>query len=396
MRKFLTFGILVLIISSCATHSGIITNSQVPNSSEGIIFKDRVYGYASCHYVFYIGGMRSQGLALEATNRLKRSVILRGGEYLDNFTIDHKRFYFTPFFIRHEVIVSADKIQSMEDVKVRYHEDYLNHLHSIADETNASPSSLRVNEKVLVETIGERPFIFDAVVLETGIKYSKVLSGNNGQMDVLNVKNLRIFSSSSENRIGLLLGVEEGDSIAFNDGDFSSGSFEYANALFRGSNHLRVLLQTQNNGVPSGTKSIEIERIIVNNSSAEDIDKLNKSMLQILKYTQANQDVVGWTDANQIFSGQLSGFTDENASIKLENQITKDIELHQLYTTINWLIFFGDSSGKVGLELGDRVLFIDERSNSKPVEIVGFRYYRVLVKTLDGEYLDVPIGRLVK
>lgn len=98
----------ILVLSSCAVHSGMMTgNASIANSDFQII--GLAVGQASTTQIFGIGGLKKDALTLEAKRNLYENNPLKHGQALANVTVDYKRSYF-PFVSKTEAIVSGEII----------------------------------------------------------------------------------------------------------------------------------------------------------------------------------------------------------------------------------------------------------------------------------------------
>ncbi len=107
--RIVTFGSLVLLMSSCAVHSGMISNSQL-GSKKYYQFEDISAGYAKATYFLGIGGLRKDALINDAKRNLYLSYPLKPNQVFDNITLDRKTTYILPFS-KVEVILVADVVE---------------------------------------------------------------------------------------------------------------------------------------------------------------------------------------------------------------------------------------------------------------------------------------------
>lgn len=388
--QLLLFFITCCLVTSCATHSGTVTNSHTPHSSKGRIYQDKVYGYSSCHYVFGIGGMGSQGLAAEAIFNLKCGVKLDTGEYLDNFTIDHRRFYFVPFYVHHEVLVTADKIKDLDENDVLYSNEYALQNENFNDIKN---NYFRLNEKVFIQNPNGAQVAIEAVIIKHLRNGAKVITFNNKGKIKRKRPNYRyIFKKEARGNTSFFLTAKKGDTVRFNNIVF--GEHFFRKAIFLGSNNAKILLKGLNS---SKTYISNLRTIILEDSTQVMREKLNQKLILILENTKAEQKIIGKTDSNELIKGNLQGVVGNDVSIKLDNS-NKEImlDISNVYTLENWLEFSDKKYDKLGFHVGDKVSYYkDDLGKGLLSEILGFRYHNVLIRTTSGEMLEVPIGKLM-
>lgn len=382
--QFFILCLVSLIFTSCAIHSGNVNNSQIPQSSKGIVYKDKVYGYASCHYILGIGGLGSQGLAAEAVFNLKNGVELEAGEYLDNFTIDHRRFYFVPFYMQHEVLVTADKILDLDQKKVSYEEEYTKQNRNF-DAKNKK--SFALNEKVFARThLGSYAETTIIKHLNQSVKVISMMY--NGKLKRNRLRYDKIFKKDAQGDNTFFLTAKEGDTVAFNEDSF--GVFYLKKGVFLGSNNSKILLKDVNS---YSTYIFDFDKIIIEDSTQARKEKLNQEIAKILK--SSNQKVIGKNNGKLIY-GEFTGFEGNDVLIQLENSNEAAlIDIDNVYTIENWLELSTKKVFRKKLRVGEKVTYnLKTNTSGLASEVLGFRYHRVLIRTDDGKVLDVPIGKL--
>jgi len=117
MKKltFLLIG-LTFLISSCAVHDGLTTNSnnhttEVVLSEKNFKIIESVQGEAEVQYIFGIGGTKKKALIAEArANMLNKANLVGSSKAVINETIEMQYSIF-PFWGKHKVIVSAYVIE---------------------------------------------------------------------------------------------------------------------------------------------------------------------------------------------------------------------------------------------------------------------------------------------
>jgi len=96
--KNVFFGILLIaLLSSCASHVGVMTgNASISDANFNVI--GLAVGSAKTQHIMGIGGLGKDALILEAKRNLYLKYPLKKGQALANVTVDIKRSAF-PFCI---------------------------------------------------------------------------------------------------------------------------------------------------------------------------------------------------------------------------------------------------------------------------------------------------------
>lgn len=97
MKKiYLLFLALIIIVglSSCAYHSGYLSNSTALNSNNFTYVQKNISGSAKATYIFGIGGLSKQALVDLAKQHLMGICSLKDNQALANTTVNWKRSYF--------------------------------------------------------------------------------------------------------------------------------------------------------------------------------------------------------------------------------------------------------------------------------------------------------------
>lgn len=117
VSPFLFLLIFVSIISSCATHSGVMTgNAALSDANFKVV--DYAIGTAQTTHVLGIGGLGTEALVLEAKRNLYENYPLSSGQALANVSVDFKRsMFFLVFTLK--AVVSADVIDFNEGAVVK-------------------------------------------------------------------------------------------------------------------------------------------------------------------------------------------------------------------------------------------------------------------------------------
>lgn len=110
--KKINFSILILstfLLSSCAFHSGLFSNSTSLSSNNFKIVK-LANGVAETTKVFFIGGLNKDALVFEAKKDLLANFPLKENQTLANVTVDFKNTYIL-FIVKTKVTMTADIIE---------------------------------------------------------------------------------------------------------------------------------------------------------------------------------------------------------------------------------------------------------------------------------------------
>ena len=105
------FGIIasLLILSSCAFHSGMMTGNASLSGDDFEILSIES-GTSKTTHVFGIGGLKHQALVFEAKKNMYKSSPLKKGQAYANVSVDFKRS--TYLFINTTIVtVTADLVQ---------------------------------------------------------------------------------------------------------------------------------------------------------------------------------------------------------------------------------------------------------------------------------------------
>jgi hypothetical protein len=111
MKRLLIIVITICLLSSCATHTGMISSSPI---SKGVKYEDIAYGVAQVNKFLGIGGISQDALVLEAKRELMKNRPLRQNEVYINFTVDFKRTYVL-LYSQTKVVMSADVVCFLND-----------------------------------------------------------------------------------------------------------------------------------------------------------------------------------------------------------------------------------------------------------------------------------------
>ncbi|MCZ4696135.1 hypothetical protein DWB61_15860 [Ancylomarina euxinus] len=111
MRKLILPLIIVLFLTSCATHQGMISSSAL---NRPVKYEDIAYGVSQTNQVLGLGGLSKDALILEAKRELINNRPLKQNETYANFTVDFKRSFF-PFYNQTKATMSADVVSFTND-----------------------------------------------------------------------------------------------------------------------------------------------------------------------------------------------------------------------------------------------------------------------------------------
>lgn len=142
MKTLSILGV-ILLVTSCAFHSGTIT-SNVTN--EPVVHKDMAVGVSSANRILGIGGLSKDALISEARKNMVRSRPLEGAEQYNNVEVNIKNTF---YIIGHKtkVTVHADVIEPKESAdQPSYSENYLKKI------ANAQPKNefFAVGDSVII------------------------------------------------------------------------------------------------------------------------------------------------------------------------------------------------------------------------------------------------------
>ncbi|MCU4162461.1 DUF6567 family protein [Carboxylicivirga caseinilyticus] len=122
MKTIIFSFAFMLLLSSCAVHSGMITGNASLNDANFQIIGLGV-GQAKTTQVFGLGGLKKDALTLEAKRNLYENHPLQPGQALANVTVDFKRSCF-PIVTKTQAIVSAEIVDfnqtNMNNLEVNY------------------------------------------------------------------------------------------------------------------------------------------------------------------------------------------------------------------------------------------------------------------------------------
>jgi hypothetical protein len=110
MRKTTIILILSVLFTSCAMHTGIVTNSTALSTNNFAYVKKSVQGTAKATYFLGFGGLSRQALVEEARRDLLENYMPEDNQALVNLTVSFK-ITFLLFYMENKCTVSASVIQ---------------------------------------------------------------------------------------------------------------------------------------------------------------------------------------------------------------------------------------------------------------------------------------------
>lgn len=141
--------ILLVFLSSCAFHSGLMTGNASLSDPEFSIV-DFAIGSSETVKVFGIGGLNADAVVLEAKRNLYENYPLEKGQALANVTVDFKREYYL-IVSKLKVIISAEIVDfnapQGEEIKA------FSSLHEI--ENSSNHDFFKIGDEILFPFTGE-------------------------------------------------------------------------------------------------------------------------------------------------------------------------------------------------------------------------------------------------
>ncbi len=123
MRKLLIPLVFVTLLTSCATHNGMISSSSL---NKPVVYEDIAYGVSQTNMILGFGGLSKDALILEAKKELINNRPLKENETYANFTVDFKRSFF-PFYNSTKATMSADVVRFSADSQTAIYSDLYKH-----------------------------------------------------------------------------------------------------------------------------------------------------------------------------------------------------------------------------------------------------------------------------
>jgi hypothetical protein len=112
MRNIFYLLICTIVLASCAVHSGLMMNSAALSQNNFKIIGN-VTGTSKTTLFLGIGGLKKEGLALEAKKNMKAQYQLKNGQAYANVTVDIKRTFWI-LGVTNKCTINADIVQFLE------------------------------------------------------------------------------------------------------------------------------------------------------------------------------------------------------------------------------------------------------------------------------------------
>lgn len=230
MRRLLNLSLAVLILSSCAIHTGN-TSSNAAVTNDNFRIMDLAFGQAQTKQVFGIGGLKPDALVLDAKRAMYRNYPLQAGQIYSNITVDYKRSFYL-IVVTTMVTVSADIVQ-FNPTESQKKEDLFskqqvgNPIGGPAVKLTGRSASeyIKIGEKVGVYTMGTLKTM--KIETQLGKKRYELLSSDSSQF-IYDVKSIYLIDELSydfehgysvgeqvqwevrgESKTGMIVGVNE-------------------------------------------------------------------------------------------------------------------------------------------------------------------------------------------
>lgn len=202
--RIIIFGSLLLLLSSCAFHSGMISSSQL-GSKTYYQYEDISVGYAKATYFLGIGGLRKDALLNDAKRNLYLSYPLKPNQVFDNLTLDTKTTYILPFS-KVEMILVADVVELDSSHQISMRDGYLKALTQTA---TSSKGYLSNYEPVLLLENGKA---YPGRVVSINRRTATIFYINSdGFIRVGSKPYVDIYKTSNLDALQTKVGVELGD-----------------------------------------------------------------------------------------------------------------------------------------------------------------------------------------
>ena len=206
MKKALFLFLIPIILSSCATHIGIMSgNASISDANFNVA--GLAIGTAKTQHILGFGGLGKDALILEAKRNLYTNYPLKKGQALANVTVDIKRSFF-PFVMNTKAIISADVI----DFNSEPSDSSFAHFNKTID-YKLEESPFEPNQQIVYK--GENNVI-PARVIESGPKKSTLLiETKSGRFKLKRINNAKLFAN--ENNANTNYKVGDGVKFWYND-----------------------------------------------------------------------------------------------------------------------------------------------------------------------------------
>ena len=144
MTRTFLFFLLPFFLSGCAFHGGSMTGNAAISDAKFTVV-GLATGTSSTVHVFGIGGLRTEGMVLEAKRNLYLNYPLAPGQALANVTVDFKRAFYV-FVVKTTCIISADIIDFSDDPQ---NADFADYNQSISKNSLLESKGFVLSEKVI-------------------------------------------------------------------------------------------------------------------------------------------------------------------------------------------------------------------------------------------------------
>lgn len=150
-------AIAATLLSSCATHSGLLTSNTIEKDAT---YTGIAIGVSQSKQTVGIGGLSRDALAAEAKHLLIKNNALEPGEQFANYTIDFKNTYY-PFVSTIKATVTADIVKKERDNKQYYTDQYLKKINTaiLSNELFSIHDSVwykRKSEAIIIGAINQK------------------------------------------------------------------------------------------------------------------------------------------------------------------------------------------------------------------------------------------------
>ncbi|BDD05635.1 DUF6567 family protein [Aureibacter tunicatorum] len=158
LRKSILLLAISAGLSSCAFHMGGLTgNASLGNNNFQVV--DFAIGTANTTQVLGIGGLKKDGLVLEAKRNLYANRPLKKGQALANVTVDFKRSYY--FLVSTTEVTVTAEVVDFNDVKDTMNKENID---MMMNGENHSDQSFNMNEQIYVSASIKDSDISDLII----------------------------------------------------------------------------------------------------------------------------------------------------------------------------------------------------------------------------------------
>lgn len=111
MKKIIFIFSITLFFSSCAFHTGYMSNSAALSQNNFSYVKKNLVGESTATYIFGFGGLARKNLVEDAKSDLMKNSNLTDGQALANITVNFKNTLITGIYNQVKCTVTADIVQ---------------------------------------------------------------------------------------------------------------------------------------------------------------------------------------------------------------------------------------------------------------------------------------------